>query len=256
MDARSKDSLWQTLVIDEHIRKWKRNQNRIWLIQHYDAVECQYKPHAVQRAQVEWICHEMRPLERPVDILFMNGEGIFKIWLRELAFQMLEGAKRVRCLCKWKQENKICRLGLGMRKSEAKTFFYFWFGFYLVQLVWSEPLEATSFNQGRVPDICICSCCIYGGSKSTVCSAFSQMSTSVPDCDACTLTQCNVSFGKLCKVNATFTRAYCVERNSAFLKLVPYSFILFTVFMLLVASLRSTIRYYQSFRKASYDMVQ
>ncbi|GJQ10340.1 hypothetical protein GpartN1_g2131.t1 [Galdieria partita] len=109
IDARSKDSLWKTLLVDEQIRKWKRNQPRIWLIQHYDAIECQYEPQAVQRAQVEWIYRKMRPCERPVDMLFMKGEGIFKMWLREVAFQMLVAAKGVRRLCKCKQESKICQ---------------------------------------------------------------------------------------------------------------------------------------------------
>ncbi|GJQ10341.1 hypothetical protein GpartN1_g2132.t1 [Galdieria partita] len=143
-----------------------------------------------------------------------------------------------------------------MRILKAKSLLCFWFVCcLLVQFASSEPLEATTFNQGRVSDICICSCCIHGGSKSSVCSAISQMSTSVPDCDTCSLTLCNESFGKLCAANATFTRAYCVERNSAFLKLVPYSFIFLIILMLLVALCLVSIRSFYSRRKAAYDRI-
>lgn len=110
IDSRSRESLWKTLIFDEYIRKLKWRQNRIWLFQHYDAVECQYNTNAIQRNEIEQIVGEMRTCERPADILYMNGEGIFKLWLRELAFQILTAAKGVRCLCRpCKEDDNRCR---------------------------------------------------------------------------------------------------------------------------------------------------
>lgn len=131
----------------------------------------------------------------------------------------------------------------------------FWLGLCWLQTVISEPLEAAMF-QGRVSDICLCSCCKHGEPGTFVCSAFSTMSASVPDCDACTLDFCHDTFGKLYAENATFTRASCVERNSTFLKLVPYSFLFFTVVMLFFAIVYSSVRYFMAFRKATYDSIQ